>query len=129
MSRGAPREIESSVRFLKLAWECSTPFNTNRDKILQTIWDVEVRDEVRAKYFRDAGYSVIQATVVVRSGMKPFFSLNTDFRVWRTMVAGRWLRWRGDGAASYGSRDRLRPASGGPWRWAGSARVIKSGEP
>lgn len=73
-----PFELSSAVRFLKVDFRCERPFNITCDKQVQAVSSSHFPDEIRTKYFRDEGFSVVQAVVGVESGMGGFFEFEAQ---------------------------------------------------
>jgi len=67
-------EITSAARFLDVSFMCERPFDVTREVMVQAASHSQFPDEVRAKFFRDQGFSIIQTIVDVKSGMGGFFS-------------------------------------------------------
>jgi hypothetical protein len=66
-------ELSSAVRFLNVDFRCEKPFDVTRELLVQAVATSQFSDEIRAKYFREEGFSVVQAIVHVESGMGGFF--------------------------------------------------------
>jgi len=49
-----------------------------RDKLVQAASNSHFHDKLRVKYFRDEGFSVVQAIVCVESGMGGFFEFEAQ---------------------------------------------------
>jgi len=62
------------VRSLRLTFGRGERFNANADEVLRTVSEVKVREEPRTRFFSGGGCSVVQATVRVTTGTKPFFT-------------------------------------------------------
>jgi len=81
-------ELSSVLRFLDVDFKCEKPFDVTRELLVQAASTSRFPDEVRAKYFREEGFSVIQAIVHVESGMGGFFEFEA-----RVFVR---VKYRGD---------------------------------
>jgi hypothetical protein len=71
---GELREIASAVRFLSASYACERPFDTTREVMVQAASHSQFPEEIRTKYIRDTGCSVVQTVVHVKSGMGGFFT-------------------------------------------------------
>ena len=86
-----PVEIASAVRFLEVNFTCERPFDVTREIMVQAASHSQFPDEIRTKYFRGQGFSVVQTIVCVKSGMGGFFDF--DARVFvRTKYQGDMAR-------------------------------------
>jgi hypothetical protein len=66
-------ELSSAVRFLDVDFRCERPFDVKRERLVQAASTSRFPDEIRTKYFREEGFSVVQGVVHVQSGMGGFF--------------------------------------------------------
>ena len=83
-----PVELSFAVRFLDVHFRCEKPFDVTRELLVQAALTSRFPDEIRAKYFRGEGFSVVQTVVHVEGGMGGFFKLEA-----RVFVR---MKYRGD---------------------------------
>ncbi|MFH1707120.1 MAG: hypothetical protein ABIF71_04295 [Planctomycetota bacterium] len=86
-----PVELSSAARFLSVAFQCERPFDATRELLMQVAFTSDYPDEVRTKYFREAGYSVVQAVAHIESGMGGFFRFEAQVFV-RVQYRGDMVR-------------------------------------
>lgn len=83
-----PVELSSAVRFLNVDFRCERPFDVTQELLVQAASTTQFPDEIRTKYFRKEGFSVVQAVAHVESGMGGFFEFEA-----RVFVR---VKYRGD---------------------------------
>jgi len=86
-----PVELSSAARFLDVEFRCESPFDVTRELLVQAASTSHFPDEIRAKYFREDGFSVIQTIVHVESGMGGFFKFEAQVFV-RVKCRGDMVR-------------------------------------